>query len=138
MTFFQIKADFLSCVILALVVMVICFGCSRSSPNRPRFVDPLAKLKTDLGMLEVDNGRYPTTAESLEVLLKKPSDPSITNWHGPYLAAGELKDRWGHGYIYRCPGVHNAAGYDLYSMGPDGKADTDDDIGNWATAASNP
>jgi len=117
------------------------FGCTRSTPKRPRFVDPLGKLKTGLGMFEVDIGRYPTTAEGLDALLSKPSDLSITNWRGPYLEkAGDLKnlkDPWGHEYIYRCPGAHNPDRYVLYSMGPDGKDGTPDDIGNWPVTSDN-
>jgi general secretion pathway protein G len=91
-------------------------------------------MKTTLGMFEVDNGRYPTTAEGLKALLEKPSDPATTNWHGPYPEkASSLKDQWGHEFVYRCPGIHNTGSYDLYSMGPDGKENTADDIGNWVT-----
>jgi type II secretion system protein G len=107
-------------------------GCSRSTPRRKRWVDRLALMKTILGMYQVDNGRYPTTAEGLGALLTKPSDLSITNWHGPYLEkASDLKDSWGHEYTYRCPGLHNPNGYDLHSMGPDGEDNTLDDIVNW-------
>lgn len=109
------------CIIPAVVGIVLCSGCSRSPAKHPRFVDRLAPVKTTLGMFQVDNGRYLTTAEGLRALLEKPNDPSITNWHGPYVAkASELKDFWGRDYVYRCPGIHNPNGYDLYSMGPDG------------------
>jgi general secretion pathway protein G len=46
-------------------------------------------------------------------------------------AVADLKDDWGHDLVYRCPGIHNPNGYDLYSMGPDGEDNTLDDIGNW-------
>ena len=39
----------------------------------------------------------------------------------------------GHEYVYRCPGIHDTNGYDLYSLGPDGVGKTGDDIGNWQT-----
>jgi general secretion pathway protein G len=39
--------------------------------------------------------------------------------------------------VYVFPGRRNTTGYDLYSMGPDGQDGTADDIGNWATSASN-
>ena len=38
-------------------------------------------------------------------------------------------DSWGHPYVYEFPGKHNPESYDLYSLGPDQKAGTDDDIG---------
>jgi general secretion pathway protein G len=37
------------------------------------------------------------------------------------------KDPWQNEYIYRNPGQKNPSGYDLYSAGPDRKADTADD-----------
>ena len=87
-------------------------------------------------MFDADCGRYPTTAEGLKALLEKPNGSSITNWQGPYLKkASDLEDPWGHEYIYRCPGIHNTNLYDLISMSPDGRSNTDDDIGNWATQA---
>ena len=42
--------------------------------------------------------------------------------------------RWIRGAILTFitfPGKHNPNGFDLFSVGPDGKAGTDDDIGNW-------
>jgi general secretion pathway protein G len=41
-------------------------------------------------------------------------------------------DPWGNAYIYEYPGKNNENGYDLSSMGADGKANTDDDITNWS------
>ena len=40
----------------------------------------------------------------------------------------------GCGIRLRGAGKHNDRGYDLMSMGPDGKAGGDDDIVNWAVA----
>jgi hypothetical protein len=37
------------------------------------------------------------------------------------------RDPWDSDYIYRHRGVHNRDGYDLFSAGPDKKADTPDD-----------
>ena len=76
---------------------------------------------------KVDNGFYP---KSLQDLIQQPSN--ATNWHGPYFDPPKLPvDPWGHPFIYTFPGKHNPNGYDLLSVGPDGKPGTDDDIGNW-------
>lgn len=42
-------------------------------------------------------------------------------------------DGWGHPMRYRYPGIRNPDGYDLYSLGPDGHDDQDenDDIVGW-------
>jgi general secretion pathway protein G len=41
------------------------------------------------------------------------------------------KDPWGSAYVYYFPGKHNPNAYDLFSVGPDFKEGTQDDIGNW-------
>jgi general secretion pathway protein G len=96
----------------------------------------LAAAKADitaLGMaldaFEVDCGRYPTAAEGLQALVAQPAG-GVKGWGGPYLKALP-KDPWGNAFKYVCPGVHNPQGYDLSSLGPDGKDGTPDDIGNW-------
>jgi type II secretion system protein G len=124
----HVKGGLQFTITLALLATLASSGCSRS-PEQPWFVQT---VKTSLGMFQVDCGRYPTTAEGLRVLLETPNGSSITNWKGPYLdKSTELKDRWGHEYVYSCPGIHNTDGYDLYSLGPDGKDNTGDEIGNW-------
>lgn len=45
----------------------------------------------------------------------------------------DLQDPWGRAYYYRCPGVHDPEGYDLWSAGPDGISGTRDDITNWTS-----
>ena len=54
----------------------------------------------------------------------------VQNYHGPYIDAGALVDPWGHEYVYRYPGSHNSTGFDVFSMGPDGR-EGGDDITNW-------
>jgi general secretion pathway protein G len=42
---------------------------------------------------------------------------------------GDIKqDPWRHDFVYKCPGDKNPTSYDLYSVGEDGKAGTEDDI----------
>lgn len=90
----------------------------------------IATIGTQLDAYEVDNGNYPRGKNGLNDLVSQPSD--ARNWRGPYLK--ELKtDPWGNAYIYEFPGRHNPSGYDLSSLGPDGKANTDDDITNWTS-----
>ena len=52
-------------------------------------------------------------------------------WLEPYLKQDVPKDNWGNEYVYRYPGQYNEYGYDLYSLGPDGKQGGGDDIVNW-------
>lgn len=93
-------------------------------------------LKVILDNFKDDNGRYPTTAEGLKILIDQPKDGSLKYWRGPYFDSPEVpKDPWGHEYVYRFPGFHNPNGYDLYSLGPNGVSRTGgkdpDDISNW-------
>ena len=91
----------------------------------------IAAFSTALSAFEVDNGYYPRGKEGLQALLQKPSDAQA--WRGPYLEekGGLPNDPWGRPYIYECPGKHNATGYDISSMGFDGRDGTEDDITNW-------
>mgnify|MGYP000855844102 CR=1 FL=1 len=89
----------------------------------------ISAIGTALNMFEVDNGRFPTSAEGLDALLQQP--PGATGWSGPYLQRKEIKDPWGNAYIYRSPGQNNTDGYDLFSMGPNGQEGDSDDVTNW-------
>jgi general secretion pathway protein G len=83
-----------------------------------------------LDQFEVDCGYYPRSRDGLNDLIVQPRDAQ--NWHGPYLKSDTIpQDPWKAAYIYECPGKHNPSSYDIYSMGPDGRANTDDDICNW-------
>ena len=91
----------------------------------------LSSITKVLGAYEVDNGKYPTTAQTLNSLLVKPSAaPEPKNWKGPYLQnVTEIpKDPWGNDYQYLCPGSKFPTGFDLFSYGPDGQSGTEDDI----------
>jgi len=88
----------------------------------------ISSLEMALDAFEVDNGYYPKTG-GLDDLINQPAN--TPNWKGPYLKKGVPLDPWGNPYTYDYPGKHNVSGYDIMSMGPDGRAGTDDDIVNW-------
>jgi len=88
----------------------------------------ISSFETSLDAFEVDNGYYPQGDEALQDLVEEPKD--ARSWHGPYLKEIPL-DPWGNAYVYEYPGRQNEKGYDLMSMGPDGRAGGDDDITNW-------
>ena len=91
----------------------------------------ISGIETALDAFEVDNGYYPQGSDALDALTTKPAD--ALNWRGPYLKKAIKQDPWKNPYIYEFPGTHNTSGYDLSSMGPDGKVGGDDDITNWDT-----
>ena len=88
-------------------------------------------MKTALVTYRLNMGSYPSTEEGLQALVTAPSGKS-DRWRGPYVERNKIPlDPWTEPYQYRCPGVHNKDGYDLWSKGPDRADGTDDDIGNW-------
>jgi general secretion pathway protein G len=88
----------------------------------------IASFETALDQFEVDNGFYPKGSDGLYDLIEEPSNAK--NWRGPYLKSIPL-DPWKNPYIYEYPGKYNEKGYDLMSMGLDGRVGGDDDITNW-------
>lgn len=115
--------------ILAALVIPKIAGRSEQARVTAAQADIKGGIKSALDQFDVDNGHYP---KSLQDLLQAPSD--ARNWHGPYFDPPNIPtDPWGNPYVYVYPGRHNANSYDLYSIGPDGRDGTEDDIGNWQT-----
>ena len=83
----------------------------------------MALIGTALDNFRLDNGSYPTTDQGLQVLRDTPTrEPIPTNWKGPYLRKEVPLDPWGRAYVFRSPGTRNANGFDLMTLGRDGKA----------------
>ncbi len=118
-------------IIGVLVAMVAprLTGRSRQAREAATQADINAHLSAALDLFELDNGRFPTTAEGMEALRTAP--PGVHRWKGPYLKRPIPTDPWGRPYIYRSPGQHNREDYDLFSHGPDGVEGNKDDITNW-------
>jgi general secretion pathway protein G len=118
--------------ILAAIVIPHIAGRAEQARETAARAD-IQSISSALGMFEVDNGFYPKGRNGLQALVQKPS--GALNWHGPYLEGKTSVplDPWNNQYVYECPGKHNPSGFDLMSMGPDGRIGGDDDIGNWDT-----
>ncbi|MGQ0648784.1 MAG: type II secretion system major pseudopilin GspG [Gemmatimonadaceae bacterium] len=82
----------------------------------------MALIGTALDNYRLDNGSYPSTDQGLKALRERPTT-GITpvNWRGPYLRKGVPQDPWNRPYVYRSPGEQNPNGYDLMTLGRDGK-----------------
>ncbi|WP_188749823.1 type II secretion system major pseudopilin GspG [Marinobacterium zhoushanense] len=91
----------------------------------------IQELGAALDLYRLEVGRYPSTQEGLEALIRQPS--GATNWNGPYLSKNVIRqDPWGNDYNYRAPGEHGE--YDLYSLGADGREGGEgenSDVSNW-------
>jgi general secretion pathway protein G len=91
----------------------------------------ISNVGTALEAFEVDNGRYPTTAEGLKALVEQPA--GLDNWKGPYLKTDPGIDPWKNAFIYKSPGDHDTKGFDLYSAGPNGQEGDTDDLTSWGS-----
>ena len=90
----------------------------------------LATFSSKLDEYQLNIGGFPSQEEGLAALLTVPvslKDP--TKWKGPYLKEAAVpKDPWGNEYVYRNPSQRGLKWPDVFSMGPDGQANTEDDI----------
>lgn len=92
-----------------------------------------------LAQYRLDNGTFPATEQGLAALRILPTAPDDegnppSNWRGPYLMRIVPPDPWGRPYVYLAPGRMNPAGYDLYTLGRDGRVGgegEDADLTSW-------
>lgn len=73
----------------------------------------ITDIDKSLELFKLDVGRYPTTEEGLDALVKRPG--SVNGWTGPYLKGGVPTDPWGHAYRYA-----NNGSIEILSLGADG------------------
>lgn len=118
-------------VILATLAAIVVpkFSGRTEQARRTAARTQISTFETALDSYEADVGSYPSGADGLRALIEAPSNAQ--GWRGPYLGKEIPTDPWGNAYTYECPGKHSVGGYDIMSMGADGRAGTDDDITNW-------
>ena len=115
--------------ILASLVVPNLMG-NKEQADRQKAVSDIVALENALDMYKLDNSRYPTTEQGLEALVSKPQgDPAPRNYKEDGYIKRLPQDPWGNNYQLMSPGEHGKI--DVFSMGLDGEAGTDDDIGNW-------
>lgn len=121
--------------ILATIVVTSTSGQTEKA-RKTKAAAEVSALKDGIKRFEQDVGRFPSPEEGLNALVQQPAD--AVGWKPPYIEGGQLpKDPWEREYVYVVPGKHNTFEFDVFSMGPDGKADTEDDIGNWRATSAN-
>lgn len=112
---------------LMVVLLILALIASIAAPQVTKHLRK-AKVETAKIQIEalgaavdsfnIDNGRFPTTEESLKALVDKPA--GLTTWDGPYIKKKEsLLDPWGEPYLYKHPGTGRE--YDIYTLGSDKK-----------------
>ena len=111
---------------LLLTAAIFGFRGNVEYSRRVRVQGDIQGITTQLKLYESMNGFYPTTDQGLRALAVQPdTDPKPSRWL--QLFDKIPKDPWQSDYIYRCPGLKNPNGFDLYSAGPDRVPDTADD-----------
>ena len=87
----------------------------------------MSSFKQALDLFRLDNGFYPQTQQGLEALLVPPTTGrDVGNFRtGGYLNSEVVPlDPWGNQYGYLSDGME----YRIWSMGPDGRDNTPDDV----------
>lgn len=138
----SLRAGFTLIEIL-VVIVVIAILATLVAPNVFQHVGAAkaATAKSQIEMLSaaldayrLDNGSYPNSQQGLAALWEKPTVDTPANWRSPYLRKPVPMDPWQRPYLYVSPGEQNQSGYDLLSLGADGKVGgtgEDEDIVSW-------
>lgn len=133
-------------IVLIILVMLIAIAGPRLFTTQEKADVKLATIQignfeSALKLYHLDMKSYPTTEEGLEALVKAPTDEAKARRWGPdayYDDEVIPVDPWSNAYIYEYLGAVDG-GRDaprIRSAGPDGQANTDDDIINWRESGS--
>jgi general secretion pathway protein G len=118
-------------IVITIIALLLGLAINKIGGNveyakHVRVAADIQGFSTQLKLYESMNGFFPTSEQGLQALVVQPeSDPKPTRWY--QLFTQLPKDPWQNDYIYRSPGTKNPNGYDLFSAGPDRRADTADD-----------
>lgn len=126
-------------LVMAILVILLSLVATRFTGTQKKSNINAAKaqiglLKQPLDMFALDMNTFPTTEQGLEALTEAPADlEDETKWQGPYTDAKIGTDPWGNEYQYRYPPENNKEQDfpEIWSLGPDGEDNTEDDISNW-------
>jgi general secretion pathway protein G len=129
--------------LLEIMVVVVIIGLLAAiiAPNVVGNLDRAAetRAKQDIRTIELglnqfrlDNFRYPTQDEGLQILLGRRDQGINDKEYRRYLEQLPT-DPWGNPYLYEADGDHEKE-FDVFTYGRDGKEGgdgVDTDIGNW-------
>ena len=130
-------------IVLGILVVVFALAAPRFFGAREKAEKSATKVQimafqAALDKYKFDTRSYPATEQGLEVLFQKPAESeesSVSGWDGPYMDKPELpKDPWGNPYQYACPAERGSGEFDIWSYGPDGEDNTEDDICSWTVS----
>jgi general secretion pathway protein G len=127
-------------LMIVLVILVLLFAMvgprllgSQRKADIKAAQTQIGNLEAALELYAVDMRSFPSTEDGLKALLEPPSDErAARKWDGPYLDDVLPLDPWDNEFQYEYPPTKNSRDFpDIWSLGPDGEADTEDDISNW-------
>jgi general secretion pathway protein G len=137
-------------IVLGILVIVFALAAPRYFGAREKANLSAAKVQIEafrgaLDKYKFDTSGYPTTEQGLQALFQAPAasdsegatqvegSAGTSNWDGPYMNKPALpKDPWGRDYQYAYPAERGSGDFpDIWSLGPDGQDNTDDDICSW-------
>jgi general secretion pathway protein G len=106
-------------VILTLVATLVApkiLGRTEQA-RRTKAIADMKAIEQALNLYVMDSGRYPTTEQGLEALVRQPGDgPVPRSWNPDGYLQRVPSDPWGHPYVYIADGNR----FTLRSLGADG------------------
>lgn len=108
-------------LILASLATVAISRTLKGTQSKQAKID-ISTLSQAINVYFIDVGSYPPTLDALVVQPDGLANPQ--KWNGSYLEKELPADPWGNQYLYSVNGDQ----IQIKSMGPDGIADTQDDI----------
>ena len=126
-------------------VLVVTIGGTREGAQVDVTSANIQKIAGKIETYALQVGHYPTEAEGgLDALVTQPNfdeEGMEEKWRGPYAQEKELVDGWGRKLNYEAadagsefaPGIR----FKLWSAGPDGVSNNEDDITNLPETATN-
>lgn len=115
--------------IIASMVVPNLMG-NKEKADQQKVVVDIQQLENALDLYKLNNGFYPTTEQGLQALVTQATtEPVPRSFPEGGFVKRLPKDPWNGEYQLASPGEMGKI--DVYSMGPDRTAGTEDDIGNW-------
>jgi general secretion pathway protein G len=133
-------------IVLGILVIVFALAAPRFFGAREKANLNATKVQIEafrgaLDKYKFDTMDYPTTEQGLNALFQTPAgsedeEGSVSGWEGPYMNKPALpKDPWGNDYQYAYPPERGSGDFpDIWSLGPDGEDNTEDDICSWVAS----
>ncbi|MBN2477374.1 MAG: type II secretion system major pseudopilin GspG [Pirellulales bacterium] len=128
-------------VVLGILVLLLAMVAPRVLGTQKKADITTTKSQIELlkGCLDrycLEMKTFPATEEGLAALVSQPTSTDgavASRWDGPYTDSGELPlDAWGNPFQYEYPPTQGRGDYpDIWSYGPDGEDNTEDDIVSW-------